>query len=271
MTPLRGLGRRRLSTRTLVAVAVLAGALAGSLGGFIAGSRYLRAHQPYAQSPAVPAGASFAASSLPALIAQISPSVVSVEARGPAGQNQGSGLIVSSSGLIVTNDHVVFPAESGGSVWVTVSNSAVALRATIVASDPRHDVAVIKIRAISHLTPVTFANSASLAVGDSVVAIGNSLALSSQTPTVTTGIVSALNRTVTASNSSTTVTLSGLVQTDAPINLGNSGGGLFDAAGHLVAMVSAVANSLDGSSAQNVGFAIPANALRSDLAALIHG
>ena len=270
ITPLRGFSTRRLRTRTLVVVAVLAGALAGSLGGFLAGSRYVSTHSSYASSPAVPAGASLPAGSLPRLIATISPSVVSVDARGPAGQNQGSGLVISSSGLIVTNDHVVYPAESGGSVWVTLDGSLTPFRARIVATNAGRDAAVIQIAATG-LHPVIFANSTTVAVGDAVIAIGNSLALSTTTPTVTTGIVSALGRTVTASNSSTSVTLAGLIQTDAPINLGNSGGGLFDASGHLIGMVSAVANSLNGSSAQNVGFAIPANALRSDLLTLNHG
>jgi S1-C subfamily serine protease len=138
-----------------------------------------------------------------------------------------------------------------------------------VATNSGRDVAVIQIAATG-LQPVIFANSNTVAVGDAVIAIGNSLALSTTTPTVTTGIVSALGRTVTASNSSTSVTLAGLIQTDAPINLGNSGGGLFDASGHLIGMVSAVANSLNGSSAQNVGFAIAANALQAAIENLIH-
>jgi S1-C subfamily serine protease len=109
-------------------------------------------------------------------------------------------------------------------------------------------------------------------VGDAVVAIGNALGLAAGTPTVTTGIVSALGRTVTASSSASTETLNDMIQTDAAINPGNSGGPLLDSSGNVIGMNTAVAGTLpDGSSAQNIGFAIPAATIQSLLKSLLAG
>jgi putative serine protease PepD len=117
----------------------------------------------------------------------------------------------------------------------------------------------VRIDNISGLTPVTFGNSNALVVGDAVIAIGNALGLAAGTPTVTSGIVSALGRTVTAGDSaSSTETLNNMIQTDAAINPGNSGGPLLDSSGDVIGMNTAVAGTLpDGTSAQNIGFAIP--------------
>ncbi len=125
-------------------------------------------------------------------------------------------------------------------------------------TNPVDDVALIRINNASNLTPVTFGNSNKLEVGDSVVAIGNALGLAAGTPTVTSGIVSALGRTVTAGTDTATETLNNMIQTDAAINPGNSGGPLLDSSGNVIGMNTAVAGTLsDGENSQNIGFAIP--------------
>ncbi len=119
---------------------------------------------------------------------------------------------------------------------------------------------------------MTFGDSSKLVVGDAVVAIGNALGLAAGTPTVTQGIVSALGRTVTAGTSTTSETLSNLIQTDAAINPGNSGGPLINAEGRVIGMNTAVAGTLpDGESSQNIGFAIPEATIESLLPTLLKG
>jgi S1-C subfamily serine protease len=143
----------------------------------------------------------------------------------------------------------------------------------LIGYDQTKDVALLKINNTSNLPTVTFGNSAKAVVGDSVVAIGNALGLSAGTPTVTQGIVSALGRTVTAGGIGTqTETLQNMIQTDAAINSGNSGGPLIDTAGQVIGMNTAVAGtSSDGTSSQNIGFAIPAASIESLLPELQKG
>jgi putative serine protease PepD len=208
------------------------------------------------------------------LVRQVSPSVVSVDVRSAAGEDQGTGMIISSNGLVLTNNHVIATAVAGGSVSVTMSGSSQALPATIVGRSSRDDVALLRIQGASGLPTITFGNTAKLQVGDAVVAIGNALALSASTPTVTQGIVSALGRTVSASSgdNSSSETLYGMIQTDAAINPGNSGGPLLDDHGLVIGMNTAAAGTTtDGTSAQNIGFAIPAARLQALLPDLAKG
>jgi putative serine protease PepD len=161
---------------------------------------------------------------------------------------------------------------NGGTITVTRTGSTKALPATLIGTNPIDDVALIRINNISGLTPVTFGNSNDLVVGDAVVAIGNALGLAAGTPTVTSGIVSALGRTVTAGSSTSSETLSNMIQTDAAINPGNSGGPLLDSSGDVIGMNTAVAGTLpDGTSAQNIGFAIPDATIESLLKQLEAG
>jgi len=207
------------------------------------------------------------------LVKDVLPSIVSIDVKTVAGEDQGTGMIITAKGLVVTNNHVISGAVGGrGRITVTRSGSTKALPADLVGTDPANDVALIRIRNASNLPVVTFGNSNALEVGDAVVAIGNALGLAAGTPTVTTGIVSALGRTVTAGDGSSSETLNNLIQTDAAINPGNSGGPLLDAAGHVIGMNTAVAGSLpDGTSAQNIGFAIPVRTITSLLASLKAG
>jgi S1-C subfamily serine protease len=198
------------------------------------------------------------ASSLTQTIKRVLPSVVSIHATqitsdpfGDAGASQaeGSGAILSANGLIVTNNHVVANATK---VKVSFTDGREAMTGTVLGTDPQRDLALIKVSA-HDLTPFVLGSSAKLRLGDSVTAIGFPLGLGGG-PTVTRGIVSGLDRTISVSGGpSGTEHLSGMVQTDAAINPGNSGGPLIDADGHLVGLNSAAASA---ASAENTGFAI---------------
>ena len=168
------------------------------------------------------------------------------------GQNQvesgaGSGVIISSDGYILTCAHVV---DGASTITVTIGDKD--YTATLVGEDTTSDIAVIKIDA-DGLTPATVGNSDSLKVGQSVMAVGNPLG--ELGGTVTSGIVSALNRSVTIQGTSSTNTMS-LIQMDASVSPGNSGGGLFNMNGELVGIVNAKSSSSD---AEGLGFAIPIN------------
>jgi putative serine protease PepD len=210
--------------------------------------------------------------SIPKLVQRALPSIVSIKVDGDGEEDQGTGMIISSKGLVVTNNHVIAAAVNGGTITVTQSGTTKSLPATLVGTNPVDDVALIRIDNVSGLSTVTFGNSDALETGDAVVAIGNALGLAAGTPTVTQGIVSALGRTVTASTDTSTETLQNMIQTDAAINPGNSGGPLLDSSGDVIGMDTAVAGTLsDGETTQNIGFAIPAATIQSLLPTLMAG
>ena len=210
--------------------------------------------------------------SIPKLVDRVQPSVVSIDVKGNGEEDQGTGMIISSNGLVVTNNHVIAAAVQSGTITVTRTGSTKSIPAVLVGTNPIDDVALIKVEGVSNLPTVTFGNSNSLVVGDAVVAIGNALGLAAGTPTVTSGIVSALGRTVTAGTTNSTETLDNMIQTDAAINPGNSGGPLLDSSGNVVGMNTAVAGTLaDGTNAQNIGFEIPAATIETLLKSLRAG
>lgn len=170
------------------------------------------------------------------------------------GQAAGTGMIVSPTGEIVTNNHVV---DGATSITVTIAGHGTHA-ATVIGTDPTADIAVIQVHGLSGLSTVKFDSSTAVPVGTPVVALGNALGLGGS-PTVTEGIISATGRTITASDETgaNPETLRGVLQTDAPIVPGNSGGPLVDAAGEVVGMDTAAASA--GTSSTSVGFAIPAN------------
>ncbi len=229
-----------------------------------------------------------------AVAAKATPSVVTISVSSGSSAGTGSGVILSDDGYILTNTHVVtLDGQSGsGTVSVTLSDGTI-FPATIVGTDPVVDLAVIKIKATG-LKPISFADSSKLNVGDTAVAIGAPLGLSN---TVTDGIVSTLNRSITVASSaapdssdnssgsqdnngqgpfsfdngsgstttpSTTISLP-VIQTDAPINPGNSGGALLDSKGELIGINVAIAGTGSSSSSDSqsgsigVGFSVPAN------------
>lgn len=227
-----------------------------------------------------------------AIAGKVLPSVVTISASSSSSGGTGSGVILSSDGYVVTNTHVVTLDGATGSADITVTTSdGKVYTATVVGTDPTYDLAVIKLKDASGLTPIEFADSGDLNVGDQTVAIGAPLGLAN---TVTTGIVSALNRSIQIASSaapdsddqqqqpgegespfqfdfgqgqqqqSATSSISiAVIQTDAAINPGNSGGALVDAEGKLIGINVAIASTGGSSSSQagsiGVGFSIPSN------------
>ena len=194
---------------------------------------------------------------------RVVPSVVTIAASGGGGSGTGSGEVIRSDGYILTNNHVIsIAAGSGGSIEVLFSDGHTA-PATIVGRDPQTDLAVLKVQASHQLKVISLGSSSSLRVGQPVVAVGAPLGLSG---TVTSGIVSALDRTVQVpSDNDTSALLVSAVQTDAAINPGNSGGALVNCQGELVGVPTAgatVPNSSGGGSI-GLGFAIPVNLAKS--------
>lgn len=179
--------------------------------------------------------------------------------QGPS-RAEGSGFVVDKRGDIVTNQHVV---SSGGSIQVTFADGR-KVAGQLVGQDASSDIAVIRVStSSSELQPLTLGDSSKVQVGDGVVAIGSPFGL---TGTVTTGVVSALGRSIKAPNN---YTITGAIQTDAPINRGNSGGPLLDAQGNVIGVNSQIdSNSGDSS---GVGFAVSSNIVRRVAEALISG
>ncbi|MFF7982395.1 S1C family serine protease [Streptomyces sp. NPDC007901] len=234
------------------------------------------------------------------IAAAVSPSVVEITATLSNGTSTGSGVIITSDGEIITNNHVISGAQS---VKVTTSEGK-SYTAKVVGTDSAKDLALIKLEDASGLTPATLGNSDGVQVGDTVVAIGSPEGLSG---TVTSGIVSALDRDVTVStdegqdqqsqgsggagqwpfsfggqqfngDTGSSTTTYKAIQTDASLNPGNSGGALIDAGGNIIGINSAMYSASSDSSSSSsdagsvgLGFAIPINTVKSDLAKLRAG
>ena len=179
---------------------------------------------------------------------------------------QGSGVIVDDSGHIVTNNHVVADANKD-SIQVTLSDGRI-FSATVVGTDPTTDLAVIKLTdPPKDLQAAAFGDSAKVVVGQPVMAVGNPLGLAS---TVTTGIVSAVDRPVsTSGEGSTEATVTNAIQVDAAVNPGNSGGPLFDASGRVIGINSSIATLSSESGSIGLGFAIPVDLVKNIAAQLI--
>ena len=251
-------------------VALVLAAAMGFMGGFVGarfggGSKLViqqveRSDSAAADSESAAGGTSVSSGMTTAQVAKtVSPSVVVITTEQVVysqwswyGQSQvesgaGSGVIISSDGYILTCDHVVSGASN---ITVTIGDKD--YPATIIGEDSTSDIAVIKIEA-DGLTPAIVGDSDKLAVGDNVLAVGNPLG--ELGGTVTSGIVSALNRSVSIQSSSSVNTMS-LIQMDASVSPGNSGGGLFNMNGELVGVVNAKSSDSD---AEGLGFAIPIN------------
>lgn len=201
--------------------------------------------------------------SVEAVAAAVLPAVVSIQVVSRSAVESGSGSIISSDGYVLTNNHVVESAAAAGSQMAVTLNDGTTYEADLVAGDSNTDVAVIKIRDVEGLPVISFGDSDNLIVGQDVVAIGSPLGLDS---TVTTGIVSAMNRAVRATGSQAgESSLIDAIQTDAAINPGNSGGALVDMQGNLIGMNSMIASTggtTESSGSIGLGFAIPANFAR---------
>ncbi|MEU9986358.1 trypsin-like peptidase domain-containing protein [Streptomyces sp. NPDC048045] len=231
-----------------------------------------------------------------AIASAVSPSVVEIQATLSNGTSTGSGVIITGNGEIVTNNHVVSGADT---IKVRTSDGK-SYPAEVVGTDSSKDLALIKLKGASGLKPAALGNSSGVQVGDTVVAIGSPEGL---TGTVTSGIVSALDRDVTVStdesqgqdqsgdgqwpfqfggrqfngDTGSSTTTYKAIQTDASLNPGNSGGALIDASGHIIGINSAMYSSSSQASSSSdagsvgLGFAIPVNTVKSDLAKLRAG
>jgi putative serine protease PepD len=183
-------------------------------------------------------------------------SVVEVTSLGQSGEAIGSGIILTSTGYIATNDHVV----SGYSSFTVKLSNGTTMQAQLVGQDAQDDLAVLKIAA-TNVQPIAFADSSKVQVGEFVLAIGSPLGLDE---TATFGIVSAINRTESEAPDGPAAELTGLIQTSAALNPGNSGGALVNLQGQLIGMPTLGATaSQNGSAADDIGFAIPSNLIKS--------
>ncbi|BCL13733.1 S1C family serine protease [Micromonospora sagamiensis] len=191
---------------------------------------------------------------LPKIAAAVQDSVVSIQ----AGSGEGSGVVLSADGFVLTNNHVV--ASAGGETVQVVFANGKTAAAEVVGTDPRTDLAVVKASGVSGLQPAKLGDSDAMQVGDQVLALGSPLGLQGS---VTAGIISARDRTIRAGSQQDpqagASSISGLLQTDAPINPGNSGGALVNTRGEVIGINTAIATSGQSSGNIGVGFAIPSN------------
>jgi putative serine protease PepD len=238
--------------------AALAGALV--IGGVVGG--VIGAATKSSAAPAAPSSSTssqVSACNVTAVANEVSPSVVTISASGQGGAGTGSGEVIESDGYILTNNHVISIAANGGSVEVQFSDGQTA-PATITGRDPMTDLAVLKVDTSRKLPVIPMGTSSSVQVGEATVVIGAPLGLSG---TVTSGIVSALDRTIQVpADNDTTALLVSAIQTDASINPGNSGGAMVNCSGQLIGIPSAgatVPSSSGESSGGSIGlgFAIP--------------
>lgn len=232
-----------------VAGAVVLAVVSGVIGGFL-GARW------GSNSGGTVAATAPASCDVSGVSARVFPSLVTINVRGAAGAGIGSGSVLDRQGNILTNDHVIAAAATGGTITVDFARGARQATATIVGRDPATDLAVLRVAPANvSLTPIAVGDSAKLVIGQPVVAAGSPLGLNS---TITSGVVSALSRYVDVGQGSQPSTLVNAVQTDAAINPGNSGGPLTDCSGRQVGVNSAGAQ-VPGGAGGSIGlnFAIP--------------
>lgn len=287
---------RGVKFAAIVVAAALVGGVAGFGGGALVNSLGSTPSTGVAEGPeTVTVNNPGSVNETTAVATAALPSVVTIEVAGTNEAGSGSGVIVSKDGYVLTNTHVVTlgGAVADPTIKVTTSDGRI-YEATVVGTDPIYDLAVIKLKDAKDLTPITFADSSKLNVGDTAVALGAPLGLSNS---VTTGIVSALNRSIQIASSAlpdsssedapqeqqtpqdgqsspfqfdlpgnsgqqTSESISiAVIQTDAAINHGNSGGALVNSKGELIGINVAIASSgsSEDSGSIGIGFAIPSN------------
>jgi putative serine protease PepD len=252
-------------------VAAIVAVIVGGAGGVGAGYALLD-HAGSSQLTVAPATAATAPATgtVAGAAATALPSTVDIQVTLAQGTAEGSGVILTATGDVLTNNHVVDGAT--GPITVTLADGT-QHTATVVGTSPSYDLAVIKLAGVSGLTPATLGSSANLQVGQEVVAIGSPQGLSG---TVTSGIVSALDRTVAVQAEDGSAVVYNGLQTDAPINPGNSGGPLVDLQGHVVGIDSAEAttgssNGSTQSGSIGLGFAIPVDQAQRVATELMNG
>jgi putative serine protease PepD len=267
-------------------VALAVSLSAGAAGAFAAVS-LTGGNTVYSSPTAVaPAAANAVMSNSAKVAAEVSPSVVSITATSQTQQDTGSGVIIRSDGTIMTNAHVVNGAQQ---VQVKFSDGKTA-NATVVGLDTTKDIAVVKAQGVSGLRPATLGDSNNVQVGDPVLAIGSPLGLDGS---VTSGIISALNRTIKESpdqqpqqgqggwpfgfggngqqQQQSGASIPGALQTDAPINPGNSGGALVNSSGQVIGINTAILTTGQANGSIGVGFAIPINTAKQVADSILNG
>jgi S1-C subfamily serine protease len=268
--------RHTLARRTWLWVVVVTAVLAATVGALVGAVVGVGSQQTIVRSFFPNRSALVHPQDIQAVLARVEPAVVAIDSQsgGSSGSGDfveaaGTGMILTPDGEVLTNNHVVSGAST---VTVTLFGQTKALPAHVIGTDPSVDVALVQIDHASGLPTVTLADSSQTRVGDTVLAIGNALALAGG-PSVTEGIVSAENRTLSAENDSgQTENLTGLLQTDAAINPGNSGGPLVDSQAQVVGMNTAVASSSSGNApTENIGFAITVDSVKPLLPRLRQG
>ena len=246
-----GRGAAPRTVALLATVALVAGGIGGAVGATVADED----GAPAAPSASDAVRTSFEdAGPVADVAARVLPSVVSIDVRSQSGAGTGSGVVLDEDGHVLTNHHVV-ASGVGGEISVVFSDGRRA-QAEVVGLDPVTDLAVLDVEDVEDLEPIAVGRSSEVRVGDPVVAVGSPLGLSG---TVTTGIVSALGRTV---RTDPETPLLGAIQTDAAINPGNSGGALVDDQGRLIGINTAISTRGGGGSI-GLGFAIPVDEARS--------
>lgn len=249
--------RRNTPLSAVIVISLVFGGTAGGALGYLAAdfsngvsnttSQVSETSKPVAITPAT--------ETVSQIVQNVKPSVVSIKAEGNSGSGTGSGFIYREDGYIVTNNHVAAPSLNGGKLTVYLQDKT-SFEAKLVGRNASYDLAVLKIDATG-LKPVKVGDSNAINVGDLTVAFGSPLGL---TGTVTSGIVSAINRPVTAGGADDQSFISA-IQTDAAINPGNSGGPLVNGQGQVIGVNSAIATLGNGpqSGSIGLGFAIPIN------------
>lgn len=193
-----------------------------------------------------------------AIAAKVDPAIVDINTSVGTGQAAGTGMIISSSGEVLTNNHVI---QGSTKITVTIAGRSQSYTAHLIAAVPTADIAVIQIEGVSGLPKVSFASSSTLAVGDSIVAIGNALGQGG-TPAVSQGSITALDQTITASQAGAKVEqLAGMIQSDATIYPGDSGGPLLNSSAQVVGMITAGQGQGFRNSPSNVNYAIASDTL----------
>lgn len=251
------------SNSNFLLIAVLVALIAGGFGAVIGRSSSTNLGANLVQTSNT---VERAPDSIAALAARVIPAVVSISVKGAGSSGTGSGFFLDSDGFILTNNHVVEAAASGGSITVELSDNK-RYKARLVGRDSSYDLAVLKIDVVAAPT-LQLGNSDQVQVGDAVIAIGSPLGLSG---TVTSGIISSKNRAVTTGTGSGESSFINALQTDAAINPGNSGGPLVDGTGAVIGVNSAIATLGISSQAGSIGlgFAIPINQAKKTAEQLI--
>jgi putative serine protease PepD len=273
-TPAKKLSlRARLAKRTTLLTGTAILVIGSSLGAAVGAGVGIGVYNYWTRPAPVIVNNADSVSWVTAAAAAASPSVATVSVSSASGGGNGSGVFLNAEGYLLTNTHVVTLDGASASVKIEVKTfDGHVYPGTVIGTDPTNDLAVIKVAAPIKFTPIVFADSSKLNVGDAAIAIGAPLGLSN---TVTKGIVSALNRTIQVASAAAPDNSSGgglqlyngsgdsvnlrVIQTDAAINPGNSGGALLNQKGELIGINVAIANAGGNGGSIGVGFAIPSN------------